>query len=173
MIKESPLKDKVILAVDDEPDVLDTLADLLNMAYVVKITTYEEAVEYLRNFTVDIAILDIAGVKGFELLKLCVAMGKTTVMLTAHAFSVEDLKRSMEMGARAYVPKEKLSEIASFLEDVITLEHQPAWRRLFERLGSHFTASFGRNWQKDEKDFWDIVLSGKVEPREPFVVKRE
>ena len=149
MRTESPLKDKIVLAVDDEPDVLDTLAELLDLCQVVKKTNYEDGVEYLNTGSADLAILDIMGVNGFELLKLCVTKKIDAVMLTAHAFSIESLKKSLELGARAYLPKEKLADIVSFLEDVITMEHNKNWQRLFNRLGGFLNASFGANWNKD------------------------
>jgi hypothetical protein len=71
------------------------------------------------------------------------------VMLTAHAFSVESLKESLELGASAYLPKEKMAEIVSFLEDVVTLEHKENWERLFKRLGTFLNATFGGEWNKD------------------------
>jgi DNA-binding response OmpR family regulator len=148
MKMESPLKDKIVLAVDDEPDVLDTLEELLDLCQVVKKTNYDDAVEYLNSGSPDLAILDIMGVNGFELLKLCVAKKIDAVMLTAHAFSVESLKESLQLGARAYLPKEKLTEIVSFLEDVVTMEHRQNWQRLFNRLGGFLNASFGANWNK-------------------------
>ena len=105
MSMESPLKGKIVLAVDDEPDVLDTLEALLDMCQVVKKTNYDDAVEYLNTGSPDLAILDIMGVNGFELLKLCVAKKIDAVMLTAHAFSVESLKKYLDLGARANLPK--------------------------------------------------------------------
>jgi DNA-binding response OmpR family regulator len=110
MSTESPLKGKTILAVDDEPDVLATLEELLDMCQVVKKTNYDDAVEYLNSDSPDLAILDIMGVNGFELLKLCVSKKIDAVMLTAHAFSVESLKESLDLGARAYLPKEKMAD---------------------------------------------------------------
>ena len=149
MGSESPLTDKMILAVDDEPDVLETLAELLDMCQVITKTSFEDAVVYLNNNTPDLAILDIMGVNGFDLLKQCVTKEIDAVMLTAHAFSVEALKKSLDLGARAYLPKEKMADIASFLEDVVTMEHKENWQRLFERLGGFLNASFGANWNKD------------------------
>ena len=146
---ESPLTDKMILAVDDEPDVLDTLVELLEMCQVITKSNYDEAVVYLNHNSPDLAILDIMGVNGFKLLKLCVAKKIDTVMLTAHAFSIESLKKSLKLGARAYLPKEKLADIVSFLEDVTTMEHKENWQRLFNRLGGFLNASFGANWHKD------------------------
>jgi len=147
--EESPIKGKTILAVDDEPDVLATLEELLDMCDVVKKTNYEDAVEYINSASPDLAILDIMGVNGFELLKLCVSEKIDAVMLTAHAFSVESLKKSLDLGARAYLPKEKMADIVSFLEDVVTMEHKENWQRLFNRLGGLLNATFGADWSKD------------------------
>lgn len=149
MSAQSPLEAKTVLAVDDEPDVLDTLVELLEMCQVITKTDYDEAVVYLKHNSPDLAILDIMGVNGFELLKLCVAKKIDAVMLTAHAFSIESLKKSLELGARAYLPKEKLADVVSFLEDVATMEHKENWQRLFNRLGGFLNASFGANWHKD------------------------
>ena len=147
--EESPIKGKTILAVDDEPDVLATLEELMGMCQVVKKTNYDDAVEYLNSARSDLAILDIMGVNGFELLKLCVAKKIDAVMLTAHAFSVESLKKSLDLGARAYLPKEKMADIVSFLEDVVTMEHKENWQRLFNRLGGLLNATFGSDWNKE------------------------
>jgi DNA-binding NtrC family response regulator len=149
MSAESPLKGKTILAVDDEPDVLDTLADLLDMCHVVTKSSYDDAAAYLNNNSPDLAILDIMGVNGFDLLEQCVAKKIDAVMLTAHAFSVESLKKSLDLGARAYLPKDKMADIVSFLEDAVTMEHRENWQRLFGRLGGFLNAAFGANWNKD------------------------
>ena len=156
--EESPIKGKTILAVDDEPDVLDTLGELLSICQVVKKTSYDDAVEYLNSDNPDLAILDIMGVNGFELLKLCVEKKIDAVMLTAHAFSIESLKKSLDLGARAYLPKEKMADIVSFLEDVVTKEHKESWQRLFERLGELLNATFGSNWNKELIEIGPFVV---------------
>ena len=46
--KDDLLKGKKILIVDDEPDVLDTLQELLDMCNVVKAGTFEEAKRQLE-----------------------------------------------------------------------------------------------------------------------------
>ena len=102
------LDGKRILAVDDEPDVLDTLEDLLDDypgLIFDRATDYETGYHLLRSWTYDAVILDIMGVRGFDLLNAAVHLGFPTVMLTAHAFSAETLQQSIEMGARAYIPK--------------------------------------------------------------------
>jgi len=158
MSTESPLSGKTILAVDDEPDVLATLAELLEMSLVVTKTNYDDALAYLKHNNPDLAILDIMGVNGFELLKLCVEKKIDAVMLTAHAFSIESLKKSLELGARAYLPKEKMTDIVSFLEDVVTKEHNENWQRLFDRLGELLNATFGSNWNKELIEIGPFVV---------------
>ena len=65
----SLLKDKVILVVDDEEDVLETVEEVLDMCLVTKAQDYDTARQYLMSYTYDIVILDIMGVNGFDLLK--------------------------------------------------------------------------------------------------------
>ncbi len=173
-MNESILNNKRVLAVDDEPDVLETLKEQLEEFEGLifdQATSYETGYQLIRSWTYDLVILDIMGVRGFDLLNAAVHLSFPTVMLTAHAFSVETIKKSIEMGARAYRPNEKMPELIPFLEDVLTLEHQVVWRRVFERLGSFFNASFGPEWQKEEKAFWEEVSSGKYKP-EPVILKK-
>jgi CheY-like chemotaxis protein len=46
-------------------------------------------------------------------------LGIPSIMLTAHALTPDNLKRSVEQGADAYVPKDKMVDICEFLADVI------------------------------------------------------
>jgi len=157
-MKKSILSKRRILAVDDEPDVLMVLEEEILDAYpdcrFDKATKYEEAAQLLASWTYDLVILDIMGVRGFELLEEAVSRDYPVAMLTAHALTPEALRRSIEMGARSYLPKEKLGEIVPFLEDVLTQEYVPGWKRLFEKLGKFFDARFGADWQEAEGDFW-------------------
>lgn len=171
---ESILNNKRILGVDDEPDVLETLEDYLDEfdgLIFDKATDYKTGYELIRSWTYDLVILDIMGVRGFDLLNAAVHLGFPTVMLTAHALSAETLKKSIEMGARAYIPKEKMFEIVTFIEDVLTSENRSGWQRLFERLGGFFSSTFGSDWQKDEKAFWHEVSSGEYRS-DPVILKK-
>jgi CheY-like chemotaxis protein len=157
-MKESFLDGKRILAVDDEPDVLAVLEEEILAAApkcrVDKATTYQEATERMISWTYDVVILDIMGVRGFDLLELAVSRNFPVVMLTAHALTPEALKRSFEMKARAYLPKEKLGEVVPFLEDVLRYEYLPGWKLFFEKLKGFFTGRWGENWQKSDEKFW-------------------
>ncbi len=149
---ESILDRKKILAVDDEPDVLTVLEEEILEACpnckVDKATTYEAAAKMLESQPYDLVILDIMGVRGFDLLNLAVKHHLRVAMLTAHALSPENLKRSFDLMARAYLPKEKLGEIVPFLEDVLKYEYQPGWKRLFEKLKGYFDEKFESDWEK-------------------------
>ena len=134
MSSESLLKDKVVLVVDDEPDVLQIVEEELDMCLVHKATDYDTALQYLLSYTYDIVILDIMGVNGFELLKNAVSRGFPTVMLTAHALTPEALKKSIKLGAVSFLPKEKISDLRTYLEDVVLGGGKPVWEKLFDRL---------------------------------------
>ena len=108
-MRESILNGKKILAVDDEPDVLAVLEEEIKEScpncVIDKASSYETAAEKLKSQTYDVIILDIMGVRGFDLLELAVKRKFRVAMLTAHALSPETLKKSVELGARAYLPK--------------------------------------------------------------------
>lgn len=157
-MEELFLKDQDILVVDDEPDVLGVIeAEILEACPNCRIdtaATYDAAVEKLVSVTYDLVILDIMGVRGFDLLGIAVARNLKVVMLTAHALSPEALKRSIQLGARAYLPKEELGRLVPFLEAVLRCDRLPGWKRLFEKLGDFFNLRFGPDWQKPESAFW-------------------
>ena len=151
-MEDSILNVKVILGVDDELDVLTVLEEEILEAApkckYEKATTYEVAAEKLRSNTYDVVILDIMGVRGFDLLELAVSRSFRVAMLTAHSLSPESLKRAFDMKARAYLPKEKLGQIVPFLEDVLKCEYLPGWKRLYEKLKGFFDLKFESDWEK-------------------------
>jgi len=157
-MKESILNGKVILAVDDEPDVLTVLEEEILEAApkcnFTKATSYEMARDLIRMWTYDLVILDIMGVRGFDLLEMAVSLHFPVAMLTAHSLSPESLKRSIEMGARAYLPKEKLGQVVPFLEDIMRYEFGPGWMRLLKQMEGFFNSRWGPYWQKSEEKFW-------------------
>jgi DNA-binding response OmpR family regulator len=151
-------KDKLILAVDDEEDVLETIAEELTESAKVMLhtaTTFEKARQYLVSYTYDLVILDIMGVRGFELLKIAASRNFPVVMLTAHALNPEALKKSIDLGARAYLPKEMLKSLVPFLEDVLRLSYHSVWKNALDHVATLFNRRFGSDWRKSEKEFWD------------------
>jgi CheY-like chemotaxis protein len=153
MSSDSALKNKVVLVVDDEPDVLETVEEELDMCLVHTAGDYDTALQQLLSYTYDIVILDIMGVNGFELLKTAVSRGFPTVMLTAHAITPEALKKSIKLGALSFLPKEKIPELQTFLEDVVLGGGKPVWRKLFDKLGNYFDKRFGPDWKEKDRFF--------------------
>jgi len=157
-MERSILDEKRILAVDDEPDVLTVLEEEIMAAAPKckydKAATYEAAADKLKSNHYDIVILDIMGVRGFDLLELAVKRNFRVAMLTAHSLNPESLKRAFEMKARAYLPKEKLGEVVPFLEDVLKYEFLPGWKRLLEKLKDFFDIRFESDWEKKTGLLW-------------------
>ena len=149
---KSILDGKRILAVDDEPDVLSILEsqimDVCSNCQLDKATAYEEAARMLKANSYDLVVLDIMGVRGFDLLELAASRKFRTAMLTAHALNSEALKRSHDLGARAYLPKDKLGEIIPFLEEVLEYDTKTGWKRLMEKLENYFDGHFEPDWKK-------------------------
>jgi two-component SAPR family response regulator len=157
-MKESILHEKRILAVDDEPDVLEVLReevlDATPTCQFDKATNYETAVKLLESRNYDLVLLDIMGVRGFDLLAVAIQRNFKVVMLTAHALNLEALKRSFEMKARAYLPKEKLGEVVPFLEEVMKFEYLPMWKRLVRRHDL-----FPDTWSLDSETWpWQLEI---------------
>jgi DNA-binding NtrC family response regulator len=150
------LEGKRILLVDDEPDVLDSLEDLLPMCETVKASSFEAARDLLETESFDMTILDIMGVRGFQLLEIANQREVAAVMLTAHALNPDTVVRSYKEGAAFYLPKEQMVNIASFLKDILEAKEQgkSTWARWYDKLGSFFEKKFGENWQKDDPEFW-------------------
>ena len=157
MADEKLLEGLKILVVDDEPDVLETIEDLLQMCRVVTAGSFEEAKDLLESQPFDLAILDIMGVSGYELLDLARRKKVISVMLTAYALSPENVVRSYKGGADSYIPKEEMSNITTFLADVLNArrEGKNPWSSWYKRLASFCETKFGPDWKKGDQDFWE------------------
>ena len=167
-MSESILNGKSILAVDDEPDILTILEEEI-LAYAPnckfeKATAYQEATKKIESQNYDAVILDIMGVRGFDLLGQAVKKNFRVAMLTAHSLNPESLKRSIEMGACAYLPKDKLEEVIPFLEDILeSADGSTVWGRLMNKLEGYFAGRWGELWKKSDEKFWkDFEKSAKT-----------
>jgi DNA-binding NtrC family response regulator len=151
------LEGKRLLIVDDEPDVLDALEEVLSLCHITKASSFEEAEALLQDQYFDLVILDIMGVRGFDLLKIATEKELTAVMLTAHALTPENLVKSYQEGAASYFPKEEMTDIESFLNDILQAREKGKnpWIRWYDRMGSFFEKKFGPDWKKNDKEFWE------------------
>lgn len=156
MASEDILKGKKILAVDDETDILETLEEILEDCDVDKATSFESAKEMLQSKVYDAAILDIMGVRGFDLLEIAIDKKIPALMLTAHGLNPDNLVGSIRLGAKSYIPKDKMHEIDIYLKEIFLaqekgIEKSGNW---FARLSSFFDQRFGHGWKNKEKKFW-------------------
>lgn len=135
-MQESILKNKRILAVDEELDVLsvmeEEILDACPHCKVHKTTNYYEAVLgiFFRNY--DMVILDISVARGLELAQLAVRRKVPVAMLTTHPVSLEALRGSAQVKTKTTLPKERLGEIVPFLEYVLK---DPHGRALYGKPG--------------------------------------
>ncbi len=147
------LEGKKLLIVDDEPDVVETIKELLDMCNIDTAEDFETGEKLLNQNKYDIAVLDIMGVNGYELLEIANKKGVPALMLTAHALSPDNFAKSISGGAKAYIPKEKIAEIGIYLSDLLKaqegIEKPHKW---FTRLKSFFNVQFGEDWLKEYRE---------------------
>jgi len=144
MSDQAVLEGKKLLIVDDEPDVVETLKDLLGMCVIETASDFETGEKLLALNKYDIAILDIMGVNGYKLLETANKHAVPALMLTANALSAADFAKSLSQGAVAYIPKEKMVEIPVYLTDLLKAQQgteKP--HRWFSRLEPFFDKIFG------------------------------
>ena len=161
MDAENIIRGKRILIVDDEEDVLDTLIEHLDVCRIDTATTFEKGKELLESRAYDVAVLDIMGVKGYDLLDIAMKRDIPALMLTAHALTEDNLKRSAENGASYFVPKDEMHQIQLFVADVVKArdKRKNAWVKWFERLGGFYDRRFGGpDWREKEREFWEKKL---------------
>ena len=154
---EDLLRDRRILVVDDEPDILETAEELLDMCSLDTAATFDEAKKLLENNPYDIAILDIMGVSGYDVLELARKKDVPALMLTAHALTPENLKESIQKGADSYIPKDELANLVSHVADVIKarIEGKQGYGSWFSNLKPFFDKSFGKGWRDKDRSFWN------------------
>ncbi len=160
MNPEKFLRGKTVLIVDDENDILEFLVDLLDMCKIDTASSFEQAKELLETHYYDAAVLDIMGVRGYDLLEIANTKKIPALMLTAHALSKENLKRSFKNGASYYVPKDEIGKVDEYLMDMIdALEKKKnVWVRWYDKLSGFCDTRFGVTWRDEHSEFWDSLL---------------
>ena len=149
------LEGKRILVVDDEPDILETVKEVLSSSHVTTVGTFEEARGLINTESFDLVILDIMGVNGFALLDACREKKLPSAMLTAHAINVESLNLAVKLGAVSFLPKDALSRLPELVAEILEgLEQgQTHWAKLFKRLGPFFKEKLGILWEDEKSKF--------------------
>jgi DNA-binding response OmpR family regulator len=151
------LAEKRILIVDDEPDVLETVVDVLHMCRIDTAATFHLAQELLQTRQYDMVILDVMGVRGFALLDIAVQRSFPPVMMTAPAMSPEYILQSMKRGAISYIPKEDLASLDRLLTELFEIQSrgQSPWRHTLRRLDTFLDERLPSGWRETYKGLWE------------------
>jgi DNA-binding NtrC family response regulator len=154
------LDGKKILVVDDEPDIGQLAQALLARAKVDIAYTYAEAKKMLGAGAYDVVILDIMGVDGHALLNEF--SGKfPCIMLTAHALTPQDLRKSVEGRAVLYLPKDELHRIERYVLKVLeTPGRRSLWGWLLGTVD--FRKYFGNNWMTGFQDVFKDLTEEEI-----------
>ena len=125
--KSGILQDKRIMAVGYDNDLLEVIEKELSLGgcdvTLQSSTIFEDAFRQILSYPYDLVILDLETVVwGDDLLEVAQDVGIPVVILTSRKFVPEDLKKSVEMGARAYLPIGALGSLIPILEDAIVLK---------------------------------------------------
>lgn len=115
------LNGKRILAIDDDPDLLDVLEEEILDAHpdfnIEKASTYPQAIEKMVWVHYDAVILDIMSFYGFKLLKLAQSRHLPVGLLIPYPDSP---RLPTQMAARAFLSKGNLGEVVPFLDKVMS-----------------------------------------------------
>ncbi|MCK4783797.1 MAG: TRAP transporter small permease subunit [Desulfobacteraceae bacterium] len=141
---------KLVLIVDDEVDILDTLKEFLENYKVHEAQNFATASDKLENNVYDVVILDIMGVQGLDLLKMSIEKDLPAIMLTSHAFNMDTFKKSIKTGAVSFIPKTEIENIDLYVKDALTMSKEDARLSFYRRLGSFLDYRFGPGWDKHD-----------------------
>jgi hypothetical protein len=148
----SPLKNLSILIID-EPDIIDTITEMLDMCIIHQSSDHETALQYLLGYKYDFVMLDVNLLNGLELLKISVSQGFPTVVFTAQELTLDILKKSIQLGTVFFFPKERVSELKEFLEENVISNWKSNSLSLLDRLSIYFNKHFGQEWMEKDKFF--------------------
>jgi two-component system, OmpR family, response regulator CpxR len=141
---------KKILAVDDEDDVLAVIEEQLETCNLVTAKDYSHARELLEKDMYDLAVLDIMGVRGFDLLEIATQRKIPAVILTAHSMTPESLQKAIDKGAVSFLPKDELARLTELIAEILgeVQEGRTHWAKLKSRLGHRFNQIWGDMWEE-------------------------
>jgi DNA-binding response OmpR family regulator len=144
------LNGKKILVVDDELDMLDTVREQLEDCDVTTANSFEDGKAYLEKDHFDLAILDIMGVWGFDLLRIANENKVPSIMLTAYVNNMENIKKAVDRGAVSFLPKDDINKMEELIAEIFGEldKGRTHWPKLKERWGDRFKRQWGEAWQK-------------------------
>jgi len=144
------LAGKKIIAVDDEEDVLEVIEEQLVACDLVTAKDYGAAKELLLKDRYDLAVLDVMGVRGFDLLEIATSRKIPAVILTAHSMTPESLQKAIDKSAVSFLPKEELVNLSELIAEIFedVARGRTHWGKLKSRFGGRFKELWGDMWEE-------------------------
>ncbi|MDD5205326.1 MAG: hypothetical protein PHS17_07890 [Desulfobacterales bacterium] len=127
--KRSP-HPKVILLVDENPDFLDAVTEVLDMYVVHTAGNTCEAVKLLEEHSYDVILLTLWGDGRLRLLKRALKLGLVAVVLGFRPVLPPTRKSLRELGPVFFFRKDKIADLAGFLEILFSKKSYPFNRSL-------------------------------------------
>jgi len=125
---DSILRGKRILVVDDEPDVLESFKELVLAdvpdCRIDEAQTYEQAISLIQATSYDLVVLDIMGVRGFDLLEAAVKRDFKVANGHEHLMSRQHLPKYLKAAENTGVARTLL--VASSEYTMMGAGHDPA-----------------------------------------------
>ena len=150
---------KHILIVDDDVAVTNYFKVFIAQTGLFETTVMNDprkVMPLLEKEEFDIVLLDMdmPNISGMDILHEMnkQAINVSVVVLTG-VNDVDLAVKSMKLGAVTFLPKDKMSELQSFLEDVVLGGGKPVWEKFFDKLGDYFNKRFGPDWVEKDKYF--------------------
>jgi DNA-binding NtrC family response regulator len=119
------LKSATILVVDDDPLVIDLLAEYLegNNYYIIRASSGEDAISKMKTATADVALIDLKmpGIDGLETIERLAAIDTELVMVLMTGFpTIDSSIRAIKLGASDYVLKPfKLEDLSLSISNAV------------------------------------------------------
>ena len=153
-MKYSIMKNKNVLAVDSQTDLLLTLKEkILGICPECRLdiaATFEEARQFMLMLTYDLIVSDIMTSPGSRLVDMVVSRNLPVLVLFGNGTSREDLIPFNSLRIQAVLPKENVTEIVPVIEKALKSERlhngKLALKKLrhFSRLVVHGHSTKGR-----------------------------
>lgn len=132
-MKDSIIKNKTILAIDSNMDVLSSLEKEILSACPEcrydKATTFNNGSQYMSTFSYDLVISDIMSYPGADLIDLTASHAFPVLSLLSNGHSSEALNYSNGLRIRAVLNKHNIKELVPTIEQVLKLE-RASWDKL-------------------------------------------
>ena len=112
---------------------------------VVTADDFGQARRLIESDNFHLALLDIMGVNGFELLKACTERKLPAAMLTARAITIDSVNLSLKLGAVSFLPKDELKNIRNLW--------LRSWKGLNRErpIGRSFSSDWGHSLKKNSE----------------------